>query len=289
MLPTKAGRKRQRDLAKQIGPAAAFYVVFFLAPLSILFVMSFWSMRGFDLVPEFTLANYKEGLTSGLYQAVLVRAMAVGFGAACVVAPAAYVFSYLMRFVFAKRAQLLLDLVLLSLFSGYLVRIYAWRTILGREGILNSLFLQLGLIDQPLRFLLYSSWAVVLTLAGLLLPLAVLPIYSSMQNISTDHVEAARDLGSSRRHVHTRILIPMALPGIKVAFALTFLLAAGDFVVPSLVGGTQGVMVGNVIADQFRGIGSNWPLGAALSFLALGAGVLVYLAAAELPLLVKRR
>jgi spermidine/putrescine transport system permease protein len=266
-----------------------FYCVFFVAPLSVLFVMSFWSMRGFDLVPGFTLDNYKEGLTSPLYRAVLARAVAVGFAAACVVTPAAYVFSYLLRFVFAKRAQLLLDLVLLSLFSGYLVRIYAWRTILGREGVLNSLLMQLGVIDQPLRFLLYSSWAVVLTLAGLLLPLAVLPIFSSMQNISADHVEAARDLGSSRRDVHGRILIPMALPGIKVAFALTFLLAAGDFVVPALVGGTQATMVGNVIADQFRGIGSNWPLGAALSFLALGAGVLVYLAATELPRLVSRR
>jgi spermidine/putrescine transport system permease protein len=275
-------------VARQVGPVAAFYAVFFVIPLSTLLLMSFWSMRGFDVVPAFTLSSYTESLSSGLYRTVLLRAITVGFGTACIVTPAAYIFCYLLRFTFPRRAQLLVDLALLSLFSGYLVRIYAWRTILGREGILNSFLLQLGVIQEPLRSLMYSSPAVLLTLAGLLLPLAVLPIFSSMVNISSEHVEAARDLGSRARHVHLRILVPMALPGIKVAFALTFLLAAGDFVVPSLVGGTQGVMVGNVIADQFRGIGSNWPLGAALAFLALGASMLVYLAVAELPRFMRR-
>ena len=184
--------------------------------------------------------------------------------------------AYLMRFVLERRAQLILQLVLISLFSGYIVRIYAWRTILGKQGLLNSGLKWLGLIDQPLEFLIYSNLATVITLSGLLLPLAVLPIYSAMANISREHLEAARDLGSSRWRLIRTILVPMAMPGIRTAFAFTFLLAAGDFVTPALVGGTQGIMIGNVIADQFRGIGSNWPLGAALAFVTMVAVLLVY-------------
>lgn len=261
-----------------VGPASAFYGVFFAAPLLILFVLSFWSMRGFNLVPGFTLSNYTQSLTSSLYRAVLLRTILVGFVTACLVVPVAYMFSYLMRFVFERRAQLLLDLVLASMFSGYLVRIYAWRTILGKDGILNSVLLELHLIDAPLRFLIFSNWAVVITLVGLLIPLALLPIYSSMSNVSKDHLEVARDLGSSGFHLHRTILIPMTLPGLRIAFAFAFLLSVGEFVVPALVGGTQGLMIGNVIADQFRGIGSNWPLGAALAVLVMAAVLAIWFA-----------
>ncbi len=96
----------------------------------------------------------------------------------------------------------------------------------------------------------------VVTLVGLLLPLAVLPIYSSMANVSRDYLEVAQDLGARRFHLVRTVLLPMTLPGVGAAFAFSFLLAAGDFVTPALVGGTQSIMIGNVIADQFRGIGA---------------------------------
>lgn len=272
----QAARRRWQAF-RQIAPAASFYCVFFVVPLLILFFLSFWRMRNFNLAPDFTLSNYRDGLTSNLYQAVLIRTIVVGFLTACIVVPIAYVFSYLMRFVFERRARLLLDLVLVSMFSGYLVRIYAWRTILGKDGILNSVLLELHLIDAPLRFLIFSNWAVIVTLVGLLIPLAILPIYSSMSNVSREYLEAAKDLGSKGIHIHRTILIPMTLPGLRIAFAFAFLLAVGEFVVPALVGGTQGLMIGNVIADQFRGIGSNWPLGAALAFVVIGSVMAVYL------------
>jgi spermidine/putrescine transport system permease protein len=187
-----------------------------------------------------------------------------------------------MRFVFQQRAQLILQLILISLFSGYLVRIYAWRTILGKQGLLNSAFDWLGLIDKPLEFLIYSNFAVIVTLAGLLLPLAVLPIYSAMSNISREHLDIASDLGSRRLHLVRTILVPMALPGIGTAFAFTFLLAAGDFVTPNLVGGSRGIMIGNVIADQFRGTGANWPLGSALAFVTVCIVMLIVIAVTRL-------
>ena len=279
---TEPREDRRFPSLRLLGPASAFYAAFFVAPVLILFVLSFFRMSGFTLTPAFTLSNYAQGLTSGLYRAVLLRTILVGFLTASLVVPVAYLLSYLMRFVFAHRAQLLLDLVLASMFSGYLVRIYAWRTILGKDGILNSVLLQLHLIDQPLRFLIFSNWAVIITLVGLLIPLALLPIYSSMSNVSQDHLEVARDLGSSGFHLHRTILIPMTLPGLRMAFAFAFLLSVGEFVVPALVGGTQALMAGNVIADQFRGIGSNWPLGAALAVLIMVAVLAIWYAITRL-------
>lgn len=257
-------------------PAGAYYALFFGIPMIGLLVLSFWRTKGFELIPDFALVNYDKIAGSALYRALLVRTVLIGLVTACVVVPLAFALSYLMRFVFERRAVLILQLILLSLFSGYLVRIYAWRTILGKQGLLNSTLEWLNLIDAPLEFLIYSDFAIIVTLTGLLLPLAVLPIYSSMANVARAHIEAARDLGASRLHLIRTILVPMTLPGVRAAFAFTFLLAAGDFVTPSLVGGTQGVMIGNVVADQFRGIGSNWPLGAALAFVTMASVLLIY-------------
>lgn len=266
----------------QLVPAVGFYILFFAAPILIFFVYSFWTHQGFDVVPDFTLSNYLTGLTTTTYAAVLVRTVIVGLVTASVVVPTAYVLAYLMHFVFESRAQLLLNVVLVSMFSGYLVRIYAWRTILGRDGLLNTVLIQAGLIHDPITILIFSPAAVVITLVELLIPLALLPVYSSMANVSKDHVEVARDLGSTGFRLHRTILIPMVLPGLSVAFAIAFILSAGDFVTPGLVGGTQGLMVGNLVADQFKGLGSNWPLGAALAFLIVGIVIAIYLAITRL-------
>ena len=184
---------------------------------------------------------------------------------ALIVVPIAYILSYIMQFVFPHKATLLLNIILVSMFSGYLVRIYAWRTILGKEGLLNTALIHLRIITEPITFLIFSNWAIAITLVGLLIPLALLPIWSSMSNVSKDHLEVAGDLGSRGFQMHRTILIPMVLPGIGTAFALSFILAAGDFVVPTMVGGTNGVMAGNLIADQFKGLAPNWPLGASLA------------------------
>ncbi|MDQ7250361.1 ABC transporter permease [Dongia sedimenti] len=258
-----------------LAPVGGFYLLFFVIPMCSLFVLSFWRAQGFDIVPTFTLDSYAKIASSPLYRIILLRTIGVGLVTAAITVPIAFALSYLMRFVFERRAQLILQLLLISLFSGYLVRIYAWRTILGKQGLLNSTFTWLGLIDAPIEFLIYSRFAVIVTLVGLLLPLAVLPIYSAMSNISRDHLEIASDLGSRRLYLVRTILIPMALPGVNTAFAFTFLLAAGDFVTPNLVGGSQGIMIGNVIADQFRGTGANWPLGAALAFVTVSCVMLI--------------
>jgi len=252
-------------------PALLVYAALLVVPIAGLFVLGFWRAEGFDLFPALSLDNYHRILTTGLYRDVLVRTVQVGIITAAIVVPLAFALSYVMRFVLQARGTLILQLVLLSLFSGYLVRIYAWRTILGKQGLLNTTLQYLGLIDEPLDFLIYSQFAVIVTLCGLLLPLAVLPIYSAMLNVSDDVVEAARDLGAGFWHRLRTVLLPMVMPGVTTAFAFAFLLSAGDFVTPTLVGGMQSTMIGSIIADQFRGIGANWPLGSALAFVTIGA------------------
>jgi len=268
--------------AASLLPALFVYAVLLVVPLAALFGLGFWRADGFTLIPDLSFANYHRILTTGLYRDVLIRTVQVGMITAAIVVPMAFALSYVMRFVLERRGALILQLVLLSLFSGYLVRIYAWRTILGKQGLLNTTLQYLGLIDEPLVFLIYSQLAVVVTLCGLLLPLAVLPIYSAMLNVPDDFLEAARDLGAGFWQRLRTVLLPMVLPGVTTAFAFAFLLSAGDFVTPSLVGGMQSTMIGNIIADQFRGIGANWPLGAALAFVTIGAMMMACLAVVSL-------
>jgi spermidine/putrescine transport system permease protein len=258
-----------------LGPASAFYTLFFVAPLAILAIYSISTQIDFRVEPALSLDSYATVMSSDLYRAVFIRTVLVGLVTASIVVPVAYMLAYAMRFVFPRHAHILLDVILISMFSGYLVRIYSWRTILGKDGLLNTALLQVGLIREPITFLIFSNWAIVITLVGLILPLAVLPIASSMANISREHLEVARDLGSRGLRLHRTIVIPMALPGISTAFAIAFILAAGDFVVPAMLGGTQGVMVGNLIADQFKGIAPNWPLGAALALAILAVVVAI--------------
>lgn len=276
-LAGAASRLNASGAALQLLPGALFYIAFFAIPLAALLVLSFWQAQGFKLIPDASLANYAKIATSQLYRTILWRSLIVGFTTSLIVVPLAFATAYIMRFILESRGQLILQLILLSLFSGYLVRIYAWRTILGKQGLINTTLQWLGVTDGPLEFLIYSNFAVVVTLTGLLLPLAVLPIYSAMLNISRDYLDAARDMGAGPLYRLRTILVPMVLPGIRTALAFTFLLSAGDFVTPALVGGSQSILIGSVVADQFRGVGSNWPLGAALVFIMTASVLAVFL------------
>ena len=261
--------KNSAAIRRLLLPGFSLYLIFFLIPLTILAVYSFWTQIDFKMNPGFTLEHYQAVFTTSLYRDVFLRTIIVATLTALIVVPIAYILSYIMQFVFPHKATLLLNIILVSMFSGYLVRIYAWRTILGKEGLLNTALIHLRIITEPITFLIFSNWAIAITLVGLLIPLALLPIWSSMSNVSKDHLEVAGDLGSRGFQMHRTILIPMVLPGIGTAFALSFILAAGDFVVPTMVGGTNGVMAGNLIADQFKGLAPKWPLGASLAICVL--------------------
>jgi len=264
---TVAARERWSRVA-QLVPVTAFLGLFLLAPLGVFLVYSFWVTRSYQLVSDWTVSNYVDALTSSIYRDLFRKTLEIALIAAAITTAVAYAFAHAIRFHLRRFQEPLLFLVMVALFSGYLVRIYAWRTILGDEGLINSALHRLGIVDQPLSFLLYSRTAAIIVFVNFLAPLAILPIYAALQNVRQEEVEAARDLGAGAFSAFRKVTLPLAWHGVFAAFSLTFIIAAGDYVTPQLVGGTSGSMIGRAVVDSF-GITFDWPLGSALSFLTL--------------------
>ncbi len=246
-------------------PSALLFAAAFIAPMLYFVLLSFWQVEYFELFREFTTQNYADVVTRYLntlgYTALLATATAL------ITTALGFVFSFMARFRAGDWAQTLLFIVLITLFGGYLMKIYAWKTILGNEGLLNTALLGLGIISQPITSLLYSPQAVVITLIHFSLPFAVLPIYASMRGVTDAEVEAARDLGAGGWKILGTVIVPRCQSGIVAGFSFSFLITVGDYVTPLLVGGRQ-TMLGNLIAPQF-GAQFNWPLGAAMSVVML--------------------
>ncbi len=266
----RAGRRRLGDLAPvaQLAPAAAFLGVFLFLPLGLFVAYSFWRVANFDLVRTWSLDQYREVITSEVDRSLLWTTLQIASITAVVTVAVAYVYAHMIRFHLRRYQEPLLLLVMVALFSGYLVRVYAWRTILGDTGVINGVLTRLGIIDEPLTFLLYSRVAVITVLCNFLVPLAVLPIYAALQDIGDDAIEAARDLGCGAARTLLGVTLPLARRGLFVAFALSFITTAGDYVTPQLVGGTSGTMIGRAVQNSFLAA-YDFPRGAALSFVTL--------------------
>lgn len=248
-----------------LSPLFTYFIVFFFVPLFILFIYSFWRKTSTGLIPTFTLFNYMSIFSKQLYPIVILRSIRIGFITSIICILLSYPVAYSLTFKYKRMQDFVLYLILISLFSSYLVRVYAWKTILGSNGLFNQVLKYLGIIDEPLTFLLYSPTAIIITLVFIFTPFTILPVYSSLQNISVDLLEAARDLGASRMNTFYRIMLPLSMPGVITGFIFSFVLAAGDYVTPQMVGGTEGLMVGRVVQDQF-GMTYNWPFGSALAY-----------------------
>jgi len=256
-----------------LAPAALIFGTFFILPLAYFLVISFWRVVLFRLKPDLTIANYLQVFE--LHLPTLLFTLGLALVIAVVTTCLGFVYAYLIRFKAGRFGPVLLFVALITLFGGYLMKIYSWMTILGITGVLNTALKALGLISEPLPWLFYNVGAVVVTLVNFLLPLAILPIYASMRGITDIEMEAARDLGAGGWRRFSDIVVPRSNTGIMAAFALCFLLAAGDYLTPQLVGGKVN-MIGVQIAPQFGGLG-NWPLGSAMSFVTLGSSLAVIL------------
>ncbi len=254
-----------------VAPLAGVFCALFVAPFVYFFVISFWRVKRYKLTPDATLDNYLETLAE--HRDILAFTIALALLIGLLTTAAGFVYAYLIRFKVGRWGPLLLFVALVTLFGGYLMKVYAWKTILGNEGALNTALLTLGLIDQPLTALFYTPGAVVVTLVHFLLPLAILPIYSALRGVSEIELEAARDLGARPWAVMSGIVIPRCRAGLLAAFVLCFLVAAGDYVTPTLVGGKM-AMIGNMIVPQFGNF-FNWPLGSAMSYTLLVVAVLM--------------
>jgi spermidine/putrescine transport system permease protein len=274
-----AAEQRRRGPLIAALPAALWLIAFFAVPIVVFAVYSLLTNQLYAVGTPFTLDAYQDAITSTLNRTLAKNSVVVGLATAVITVVVAHPIAYWLRFV-AGRARLpVLFLITASMFASYLVRIYAWRTVLGREGLVNSGLEQIGLVDQPLGFLLYSRFAVILALVHIFLPYVVLVLYAGMGPLGKGLLEAAQDLGAGSSLLWRRIILPvMAAPAFS-AFVFVFILSASDYVTPQFLGGKTGLTLGVQIQSNFITVG-NWPLAAATSFLMLLAFLAVYLAGA---------
>lgn len=247
-------------------PPLAWVAVFLLLPYLLMFAYSFWSVSSVqDIVPSWNLHNYRELLTKPVYWQTLLRSMWIAVRVMFFSLLLGYPLAYFLSFRAGNRKDLYYQLVIIPLWVSYLVRAYAWKTILGTDGVLNTSLQYLHLTQHPLDFLLYSPFAVVLTLTHIYTPFAFLPIYASLEHIPRNLVEASHDLGATPAKTFWRVIFPLSIPGVLAGATFAFVLSLGDFLAPLLLGGPSGIMISNIVVSLF-GAAYNWPLGAAISF-----------------------
>jgi putative spermidine/putrescine transport system permease protein len=245
-------------------PLAAFLIVY-IGALVVLFVSSFWMVDSFTgtVLHHWTFSNFSQIFdTSQPYLRIAGRT--IGIAAAVTVTDALLAFPlgyYMARLATPRVRALLFVLILLPLWSSYLVRIYAWRTILAHDGAINWALNGLGLPDQNVA---YTNWAMWIVFSYVWLPFMVLPVYAALERIPNSYVEASADMGARGFRTLRSIVIPLALPGIVAGSIFTFSLTLGDYITPLLVGGPSSSFIGNVVYD-FIGINANIPFAAAFA------------------------
>ena len=247
-------------------PPLLWVAVFLLVPYALLFCYSFWSVSSSqEIVHSWTLENYRQLMQVNVYWQTLLRSMWIAARVTIFSLLLGYPLAYYLSFYAGRRKDLLYQLVIIPLWVSYLVRAYAWKTILGSDGVLNTLLQYVHLTSHPLDFLLYSPFAVVLTLTHIYTPFTFLPIYAALEHIPRNLVEASHDLGASPFQTFWRVIFPLSIPGVLAGATFAFVLSLGDFLAPLLLGGPSGIMISNIVVSLF-GAAYNWPLGAAISF-----------------------
>jgi spermidine/putrescine transport system permease protein len=247
-----------------ISPTLIYALVMLAAPLAMVVTFSFWTQNYLDIDTTFTLDNYREAWTQPIYQTLMARSLIISVVVTVVTVLLAFPVAYYISFRVTRRKTLWLFLVTIPFWTSYLLRVFLWKVILGYNGVLNSALMGMGFIDEPLTFLLYNANAVVLTLAHSWAPFAILPIFVALEKIDRSLLEAAEDLGDGPWRRFRRVTLPLAMPGVIAATLIVLIPTVGDFITPRLVGGTDGLMIANMIQIQV-GRANNAPLGAALA------------------------
>jgi spermidine/putrescine transport system permease protein len=256
-------------------PPLLWVATFLLVPYALMFAYSFWSVsESQSIVHSWTLANYGTLLSRPLYHQTLLRSAWIAARVTLLSLLLGYPLAYLLSFHAGAKKNLLYQLVIIPLWVSYLVRAYAWKTILGTDGVLNTVLQYFHLASHPLEFLLYSPFAVVLTLTHIYTPFTFLPIFASLEHIPRNLVEASNDLGASRLQTFARVVLPLSAPGVLAGATFAFVLSFGDFLAPLLLGGPSGIMISNIVVNLF-GASYQWPLGAAISFCMLALVVVL--------------
>ena len=251
-----------------LSPTLMAMILGLVMPLAVLFTLSFWIQEYLDFIQTFSLKNYIDFFQKPIYIKILFKSIRMSSLVTFVTVLLAYPMAYFIAFRIRRNKLIWLILITVPFWTSYLLRVFAWKIMLGYNGVINSGLKSLGLLNEPLEFLLYNPTSVVITLAHAWAAFAILPIYVSLEKIDRSLLEAARDLGENSFMTFVRVTLPLSLPGVIAASLLVFIPTVGDYVTPSLVGGPRGIMIGNIIQSMF-GKAQNWPLGAAISVMSM--------------------
>ena len=269
---TRWGRFRRSEAASGlllISPTALYALLMLAVPLGAILLYSVLTDGYLTIEWTPTLANYVEAWSDPLYRQVMLRSLYVSATVTLVTVLLAYPVAYYVSFhVSPSRKSLWLFLITIPFWTSYLIRVFLWKVILGFNGVVNSSLIWLGLIDEPLTFILYNVNAVVITLAHAYAPFAILPIFVALEKIDRSLLEAGQDLGESRFMTFWRVTLPLSMPGVVAAVLIVFIPTIGDYVTPQLVGGPEGRMISNAIQLQYLRL-DNYPLGSALAVSAM--------------------
>ena len=251
-----------------LSPTLLAMVLGLAMPLVVLITLSFWIQDYLDFIRTFSLKNYTDFFQKPIYIKILFKSIRMSGLVTIATVLLAYPMAYFIAFRVKHNKLVWLILITVPFWTSYLLRVFAWKIMLGYNGVINSGLLSLGILSEPLEFLLYNPTSGVITLAHAWAAFAILPIYVSLEKIDRSLLEASRDLGENVFMTFMRVTLPLSLPGVIAASLLVFIPTVGDYVTPALVGGPRGIMIGNIIQSMF-GKALNWPLGAAISVMSM--------------------
>ncbi len=280
-------RRQSVILGLLLAPVTLFLCVFFLVPLLIIAVFSVLTPGLYGGV-EWAFYHWNYGRIFGwadgimeVYEPIYLRILLRSLGFAALTVIVTLILCYPVAFWVSRLPDrwrlVFLFLITLPFFSSLIVRLYAWLLLLKPTGLFNAVLLKLGLIGQPLE-ILYTPTAVVLGMVYVMIPFMFLPLYAAVDNLDRAQVEASMDLGANRVQTFVKVILPQTLPGIMGGAVIVFIPSVGNFIVPDVLGGAKGLMVGNLVEQQFLS-SRNWPFGSALSMMIMAVVLIVLLVA----------
>jgi len=254
-----------------ITPAIAVFIFLFVFPFIYFFLISLWKVKFYKLIRDYNLINYNKAIFN--YVEIFFTTYSVSIPVAIITTIIGFYYSYLARFKTCRYGIVMIFIALITLFGGYLMKIYAWKTILGNEGVINSTLIYFHIIKEPLTFLLYTKFGLIITFVHFLLPFAILPTYASLRGVNTIEIDSMKDLGAKFYHIQFMLFFQRCRTGVLASFVFCLLIVSGDFLTPFLIGGKI-TFIGNMIAPKFS-LFYDRPLGSAMSFTMLTVSVLI--------------
>jgi spermidine/putrescine transport system permease protein len=255
-------------------PVIVWIICLVLLPNIFLVSYSLWKNELGGISHEWNLNNYSDLFGSDVFMTLLQRTFIIALVSTAVATLIAYPLAYVVITKFGRYKTLAALLIIVPLWVSYLMRVFAWKIILGEKGVLNGFLESVGFIDEPSTAFLYSTTTVILTLTYVAIPYVFLSVYTSLDRIPKHYYEASSDCGASAWRTFRHVIWPLSRPGVAVGFAIGFVLTFGDYVTPQMVGGLEGTMLGSIVLQSF-GTADNWPQGAAIGVTIIAAGLLV--------------